>query len=229
MLVMPDSAKPKGAFFTYDPRVSRSYCIPFYELFDSAAAHANRFDRTCVSWTTYVASAPVAPLAVAEKEVVESTVAPPRKPEPEPVPVEPINEWWDAIKDPWVKLKDAAVSTRRREETPSPAAETVHAREPLVRPLIVEPTRAPAPPAREPRKPHEEPERIVPPVVSAAPRPVRSATSAPHRCATARPHRRLASDTATVRCRFSGGRAASPRSADRCPSAREWSLSCATG
>ena len=177
MLVMPDPAKPKGAFFTYDPRVSRSYCIPFYELFDSPAAEANRPGRTCVSWTTYVASAPLSPLPVAEKEVVESTVAPPRKPEPEPVPVEPIDEWWDAIKDPWVKLKDAAVSARRRDETPPVVSETVRPRPPLVRPLVVEPPRAPAAPARDARKPDEE-ERIAPPVVSAAPRPVRATTSA---------------------------------------------------
>ena len=179
MLVMPDPAKPKGAFFTYDPRVSRSYCIPFYELFDSTAAEANRLDRTCVSWTTYVASAPVAPLPVAEKEVVESTVAPPRKPEPEPVPVEPIDEWWDAIKDPWVKLKDAAVTARKREETPSIVSETVRARPP-VRPLIVEPSRPTPPPPRDARKADEEQkaERIIPPIVTPLPRPSRGPTAA---------------------------------------------------
>lgn len=178
MLVAPDPAKPKGAFFTYDPRVSRSYCIPFYELFDSTAAEANRLDRTCVSWTTYVASAPVAPLAVAEKEVVESTVAPPRKPEPEPVPVEPIDEWWDAIKDPWVKLKDAAVTARKREETPSFVSETARARPPM-RPLIVEAPRPAPTPTRE-RKAEEEqkPERVAPPIVTALPRPTRGPTAA---------------------------------------------------
>ena len=178
MLVMPDAAKPKGAFFTYDPRVSRSYCIPFYELFDSPAVDANRLDRTCVSWTTYGASAPVSPLAVAEKEVVEATVAPPRKPQPEPVPVEPIDEWWDAIKDPWIKLKDAAVSSRRREEPTSPVSETPRPRPAVTRPLIVEPTRTPVTPAHDVRKPAEQEERIAPPIVSATPRPVRGATSA---------------------------------------------------
>ena len=177
MLVMPDPAKPKGAFFTYDPRVSRSYCIPFYELFDSAAAEANRLDRTCVSWTTYVASVPVAPLPVEEKEVVEATVAPPRKPQPEPEPVEPIDEWWDAIKDPWVKLKDAAVSARRREEAPSVAPEPVRSRPPA-RPLVVEPPRPAPAPAREKRALDSDEAPVVPPVVSTVPRPVRTQSSA---------------------------------------------------
>jgi hypothetical protein len=174
MLVMPDAAKPKGAFFTYDPRVSRSYCIPFYELFDSPGLDASRLDRTCVSWATYVAAEPVAPLPIAEREVVEATVTPPRKPTPEPEPKEPIDEWWEAIKDPWVKLRDVAASTTRREEGPALVAEPIRERVP-VRPLKMDPPRKPSPPMREPRVPDER-GPLVPPVV--VPRPTRSQSAA---------------------------------------------------
>lgn len=154
MLVVPDPGKPKGAFFTYDPRVGRSYCIPFYELFDSHAVEADRLGRTCVSWTTYVAAAPVSPLAVAEKEVVESTVVPLHKPVPEPPPVEPLDEWWDAIKDPWVRLKEVAVSATRPNE-PSPLrSEPMRARSP-VRPPPARPARPATIPARESPAPAE--------------------------------------------------------------------------
>ena len=169
MLVMPDSSKPKGAFFTCDPRVSRSYCIPFYELFDSHAADATRLDRTCVSWTTYVASGPVVPLPVAEKEVVESTVRPLRRPTPEPEPPEPIDEWWDAIKDPWVRLKDVAASATHREEGSPVTSEPPRTRPPA-RPLLVESPRVVAKPVRERPLPDEEDE-IRPPPPAAAPRP----------------------------------------------------------
>jgi hypothetical protein len=118
MLVVPDASKPKGAFFTYDPRVGRGYCVPFYELFAGDAADSNRLGRTCVTWTTYIPSNPVQPLAVGDREIVETTVMPIRH-EPEPQPTEPIDEWLEAIKDPWVKLKDVAVHTRRRDE-PAP-------------------------------------------------------------------------------------------------------------
>jgi hypothetical protein len=115
MIVVQTATKSAGAFFTYDSCVGRSYCIPFYELFDTRAAEAKRLDRTCVSWATYVAAAPVQPLAEPEKEIVETTVA--MRPAPsEPEPLEPIDEWWDAIKDPWVKLKDVAAKTPRRDD-----------------------------------------------------------------------------------------------------------------
>lgn len=174
MLVMPDAAKPKGAFFTYDPRVSRSYCIPFYELFDSPGLDSSRLDRTCVGWTTYVAAEPVAPLPIAEREVVEATVTPPRKPTPEPEPKEPIDEWWEAIKDPWVKLRDVAASTTRREEGPALVGEPARERAP-VRPLKMDPPRKPLPPVREPRVPEERGPLIPPAVV---PRPTRSQSAA---------------------------------------------------
>lgn len=169
MLVMPDPAKPKGAFLTYDPRVSRSYCIPFYELFDAPGMDASRLDRTCVSWTTYVAAAPVVPLAVAEKEVVETIVTPLRKPAPEPEPHEPIDEWWDAIKDPWVRLKDVAASATRREERPSVVSESPRSRPPA-RPLLAEPQRGAAKPVRERRMPDED-EPLTPPAPAVVPRP----------------------------------------------------------
>ena len=162
LLVLPDPAKPKGAFFTYDPRVGRSYCIPFYELFDPHVVEASRLARTCVSWTTYVAAAPVAPLAVAERDEVEATVAPLRKPEPEPEPVEPIDEWWDAIKDPWVRLKDVATSATRREEKSPPPAESRGER-PLMRSMAAESPRKTAKPVRDPvreRGPERVPERV---------------------------------------------------------------------
>jgi hypothetical protein len=182
MLVMPDPARPKGAFLTYDPRVSRSYCIPFYELFDSHAPDATRLDRTCVSWTTYVASAPVVPLPVAEKEVVESTVRPPRRPSPEAPPVEPIDEWWDAIKDPWLRLKDVAVSATQREDSPpdtsrprdarSPvASEPRGVRPPAARPLLVEAPRIPKKTARGQPLLDEDEDEVTPPPSAAAPRP----------------------------------------------------------
>jgi hypothetical protein len=144
MLVVPDPAKSKGAFFTYDPRVGRSYCIPFYELFDNHAADANRLNRTCVSWTTYVPSVTVQPLAVADREVVETTVAPMRS-VPEPEPLQPIDEWLEAIKDPWVRLKDAAVAATRREVSTAvaPATSPMRAR-PTPERIIEAVPRAPA-------------------------------------------------------------------------------------
>ena len=177
LLVMPDSAKPKGAFFTYDARVSRSYCIPFYEVFDSPNVDAKRLDRTCVTWTTYVAAEPVAPLPVAEKEVVEATVAPPRKPTPEPQPTEPIDEWWDAIKDPWVRLKDVAVSATRRENEVAPVSDPPPTTPPTRPALKIEPPQKQPPVIREQRVP-EERASITPPPISPVPRPGRSATVA---------------------------------------------------
>jgi Meckel syndrome type 1 protein len=174
MLVMPDPAKPKGAFFTYDSRVGRSYCIPFYELFDSPGLDSKRLDRTCVSWTTYVAAEPVAPLPVAEKEVVEATITPPRKPTPEPAPKEPIDEWWEAIKDPWVKLKDVAASATRGEEGSSRVAEPVRESAP-VRPLKMDPPRKAPTPVREPRVPDDR-APLIPPFI--VPRPTRSQSAA---------------------------------------------------
>jgi hypothetical protein len=173
LLVMPDPAKPKGAFFTYDARVSRSYCIPFYELFDSPNVDAKRRDRTCVTWSTYVAAEPVAPLPVAEKEVVEATVAPPRKPTPEPEPREPIDEWWDAIKDPWVKLKHVAVSATRREEDEVPVSDSPPARAPIRPALKIEPSQRTPVPVREHRVPDER-APVVPPITPAMPRPARA-------------------------------------------------------
>ncbi|HEY7408334.1 MAG TPA: hypothetical protein VH638_08720 [Gemmatimonadaceae bacterium] len=205
MLVMPDPARPKGAFLTYDPRVSRSYCIPFYELFDSHTPDTPRLDRTCVGWTTYVASAPVVPLPVAEKEVVESTVRPLRRPLPEAPPVEPIDEWWDAIKEPWVRLKDVAVSATRREDTPPAASqsrdsrppvpsETRGVRPPAPRPLLVEVPPIPKKPARQQPLPDEDEDEVVPPPSAAVPRPNGGATAPapvprrePPRPASARP------------------------------------------
>lgn len=173
MLVLPDPGKPKGAFFTYDPRVGRSYCIPFYELFESHAVEAARLGRTCVSWTTYVAAAPVSSLALAEKEVVESTVVPLHKPVPEPPPVEPLDEWWDAIKDPWVRLKEVAISTRRRDE-PSPVrSETVRV-PPPVRPPAVKSLRSATTPAREAPAPDEH-AVVTPPAAGVMPMPNRAA------------------------------------------------------
>jgi len=149
MLVLPDASKPKGAFFTYDPRVGRGYCIPFYELFDAHAAEANRLARTCVGWRTYVAAAPVEPLAVAEKEIVETIVAPIPSPPPEPQPREPIDEWWDAIKDPWVRLKDVAAPAKRRDDAVAP---------------VVQPPRAPRPVApRQPNGRHHPSPPVAPP------------------------------------------------------------------
>jgi hypothetical protein len=155
MLVLPDPSKPKGAFFTYDPRVGRSYCIPFYELFDVHAAESNRLERTCVTWTTYVPSTSVEPLAAREREVVEATVAPTRS-EPEPQPPEPIDEWLDAIKDPWIRLKDVAVGPSRRDA-------------PL--PLVYESTASSAPGAYEPLKPPPAPLKPAPVPTPAAPVP----------------------------------------------------------
>lgn len=184
LLVLPDPSKPRGAFFTYDSRVGRSYCIPFYELFDSPHVDVKRLDRTCVTWTTYVAAEPVAPLPVAEKEVVEATIAPPRKPTQEPEPRQPIDEWWDAIKDPWVRLKDAAVSTRKREDDGSPASDSLPIK-PVVRPLKIEPQEKKTAAAREPRVPDERPSRapderpsLVSPSLTAAPRSARAQAAA---------------------------------------------------
>ena len=150
MLVVPNSSRPKGAFFTYDRRVGRGYCIPFYELFDEHAAESNRLARTCVCWTTYVASAPVEPLPIADREIVETIVAPLRSPPPDPEPREPIDEWWDAIKDPWVRLKDVAVSATRREEKEPPVLERAGDTRPVVRPA---PPQQRAPAVGAPKRP----------------------------------------------------------------------------
>jgi hypothetical protein len=172
MLVVPDPAKSRGAFFTYDQRVGRSYCIPFYELFDAHAAEANRLDRTCVTWTTYVAGAPVRPLAGADKEIVEATVAPMRSAPPEPEPPEPIDEWWDAIKDPWVRLKDVAARPTRR-DAPMPLVFDSALKSRSI-PTPVEPPRRPNGPV-EVRRPPEEREVSLHPAAPAqqkeAPRP----------------------------------------------------------
>jgi hypothetical protein len=154
MLVVPHPSKPKGAFFTYDPRVGRGYCIPFYELFDGHAAESKRLDRTCVSWTTYVPSMPVQPLAAGDREIVETTVMPMRS-EPEPQPPKPIDEWLDAIKDPWVKLKDVAVRTTRRDE-PEPLAHESAGRGSQATPKQLEPKFSLAP-IQERRAPEAAP------------------------------------------------------------------------
>ena len=168
MLVVPDPSKSKGAFFTYDPRVGRSYCIPFYELFDTHAAESNRLGRTCVTWTTYVAAAAVEPLEAKDRDVVAMTVTPNRS-KPEPLPPEPIDEWLDAIKDPWVRLKDVAVSaTTRRDDT----LPLVYG--PAVRPAVEPPPPArlplvlPAPVAQEKESPRREPNRPAPPFAGPA-------------------------------------------------------------
>lgn len=167
MLVVPDPAKSKGAFFTYDPRVSRSYCIPFYELFDTHAAEANRLGRTCVSWSTYVAAAPVKPLPVADKEIVEATVAPMRRSAPEPEPPEPIDEWWDAIKDPWVRLKDVAAGATRR-DVPLPLVDESAIRAPDPVPIPIEPPKRPPASTDEGRAPDKV--EMTPRPIVAAPR-----------------------------------------------------------
>jgi hypothetical protein len=161
MLVLPDAAKPRGAFFTYDPRVVRGYCIPFYELFDKDAADRNRIHRTCVKWSTYVAAAPVEPLPEAERDVVESTIAPTRV-EPDPEPTEPLDEWLDAIKDPWVRLKDAATGATRRDETlPLVYEPAVRRPDPVATPL--DPPKARPAPVEERYLPYESGTTTQPP------------------------------------------------------------------
>jgi hypothetical protein len=211
MLVVPDPAKSKGAFFTYDARVGRSYCIPFYELFTNAV-EGNGLGRTCVSWTTYVPAAPVEPLAVSDKEIVEATVMPMRSPAPAPAPPEPLDEWWDAIKDPWVRLKDVAASATRRDVT-LPLMHESEVRAPDLIPTPLKPPKRPPVPAEDRRPPDEleasprpaaaaqqkqapraEPTRPAPPFVGpfvgpsrpAAPRPA-PARPAPARPVAARP------------------------------------------
>lgn len=190
MLVVPDPSKPKGAFFTYDPRVGRGYCIPFYELFDGHAAESNRLDRTCVSWTTYVPSTPVQPLADGDRAIVESTVMPVRS-KPEPQPPEPIDEWWDAIKDPWVRLKDVAVGTTRREDSLPLVWESVAGAPPQVPPPQVPPPLEPPPLEPPPRLAAPVQDRRVPDEPNVATRPAagaqqKEAPEAP-RPASARP------------------------------------------
>jgi hypothetical protein len=163
LLVLPDASKPKGAFFTYDPRVGRSYCIPFYELFDAAKPGADRLALTCVGWKTYVPSVPVQPMPSQDREVIESTVRPYRG-EPEVQPPDPIDEWWDAIKDPWVRLKDVAVSATRHDDDDTPPvvlppatmrdsllpAPATPSRPPVSVPVSAAPTRAPEAGVRAP-------------------------------------------------------------------------------
>jgi hypothetical protein len=175
MIVVQTPKSSKGAFFTYDPRVGRSYCIPFYELFDTRAVEANSLNRTCVSWASYVAAAPVQPLPVAEQEIVETIVTPIRPAPPEPEPPEPIDEWWEAIKDPWIKLKDVAAKTAQRHErgvplarsrTDRPSKSTPNGGEPTVPPPVVQERRPPAAPeARPPSRP------IAPPPLFSVPKP----------------------------------------------------------
>jgi hypothetical protein len=155
MLVVPGAAKSKGAFFTYDRRVGRSYCIPFYELFDPMAAESNRLDRTCVPWTTYVPSVAVQPLPEADREVVETTLMP-RRHEPPPEPREPIDEWWDAIKDPWVRLKDVAATAKRHEGESLPLIFEPSAQASSIVPVPLEQLPKAAPPPARPTPPPAE-------------------------------------------------------------------------
>lgn len=205
MLVVPNPSKSKGAFFTYDPRVGRSYCIPFYELFDSHAAESNRLDRTCVTWTTYVASAAVRPLEAEDRDVVETTVTPLRS-TPEPTPVEPIDEWIDAIKDPWVRLKDVAVGPSRRDDTA-----------PLLYDAGIRRSVEPAPPAKPPVMPPAPVAQNAPVVQSDIPRreqnrpappfagPARPSASSPERQQSA-PSRQSPARPATARVVEAGER-----------------------
>jgi hypothetical protein len=176
MLVLPDPSKPKGAFFTYDPRVGRGYCIPFYELFDAHAVESKRLERTCVSWTTYVPSMPVQPLAAGDREIVETTVMPMRS-EPEPEPSEPIDEWLDAIKDPWVRLKDVAAGATRR-DVPLPLVYESAIRAPDPIPIPIEPPTHPPASTEERRAPDKvemtpRPTVVAPQKESPKPEPTR--------------------------------------------------------
>jgi hypothetical protein len=119
--------------------------------------------------------------------------------------VEPIDEWWDAIKEPWVRLKDVAVSATRREDTPPAASqsrdsrppvpsETRGVRPPAPRPLLVEVPPIPKKPARQQPLPDEDEDEVVPPPSAAVPRPNGGATAPapvprrePPRPASARP------------------------------------------
>ena len=207
MLVVPDASKARGAFFTYDPRVARSYCIPFYELFDSHAAESNRLGRTCVTWTTYVSSTPVKPIEAEDRDVVETTVTPGRS-KPEPLPPEPIDEWIDAIKDPWVRLKDVAVGASRRDDTlplvynPGirPGAEPPPpAKLPAMRPA---PVVHGAPVAKENEISRREPNRPAPPFAGPArplSPPLETKPSAPPRQAPAPPAAAPVAETAPER------------------------------
>ena len=179
MLVVPDPTKPKGAFFTYDPRVGRSYCIPFYELFDAHAAETNRLARTCVSWTTYVPASRVEPMAPADTEIVETTVAPVSSAPPDPESPAPLDELWDAIKEPWVKLKDVAVRAPRRDDPPLLWEPLGRTSEPVPPPAatVFQPVRvpSPAPVAHQEEASRPEPVRAAPPFSG----PVRPAAQAP--------------------------------------------------
>ena len=178
ILVLPDPSKPRGAFFTYDPRVGRGYCVPFYELFDTTGPKAERMARTCVTWKTYVPSMPVQPMPAEDREIVETTVRPVRI-QAEPEPPEPLDEWIDAIKDPWVRLKDVAVSAARREDEPLGVVwrPTTRPEDGAGAPLQL-PARTPQAPAEVPRV--AEPPKAAVPTPSSSPAP-NGATKTPAR------------------------------------------------
>jgi hypothetical protein len=181
MLVLPDASRPRGAFFTYDPRVGRGYCIPFYELFDADGTDRELRARTCVTWRSYVPAVPVQPMPAEDREIAEITVKPIRS-EPEPTPSDPIDEWWDAIKDPWVRLKDVATSAAQPDDVPAavvwrpngPATAPEPVEMPLLTPL---PTRETVP---------DEP-RAIAPVAPVATPPTTSVTAPPTTPVTAPP------------------------------------------
>lgn len=168
ILILPDPLKPRGGFFTYDPRVGRGYCVPFYELFDTTEPKAERMARTCVTWKTYVPSMPVELMPAEDREIVEMTVRPVRI-QADPEPPEPLDEWIDAIKDPWVRLKDVALSATRREDEPLGVV-----LRPTTRPEVA--ANAPLqPPARTPQAPAEAPRPVAEPPKAADQAPSRPA------------------------------------------------------
>lgn len=63
LMVSADLARPAGAFFVFERRVGRHYCLPFYEMLDSAPSRRSIDPHSVINWRNYLleSDAPEAP------------------------------------------------------------------------------------------------------------------------------------------------------------------------
>lgn len=54
LVVSADLARPGGAFFVFEKRVGRHYCLPFYEMFETAPSRRTIEPHSVINWRNYV-------------------------------------------------------------------------------------------------------------------------------------------------------------------------------
>ncbi len=54
LMVSADLARPAGAFFVFERRVGRHYCLPFYEMLDSAPSRRSLDPHSVINWRNYL-------------------------------------------------------------------------------------------------------------------------------------------------------------------------------